>query len=91
MTVVDDRERFLLVLGPTVAPMLIAVVGVEILRGGDLLPLPPLVEVTNIISRSIGSEATRLFEMSSRLSICQSVCPLDTFFGKRDCGYFVIN
>ena len=49
MMVVGGRDRFLLVLGPTVAPLLFAVVGVEILRRGDLLPLSPvLVEVTNM-------------------------------------------
>ena len=67
MTVVDDRERFLLVLGPTVAPMLIAVVGVEILRGGDLLPLPPLVEVTNIISERIVHTRTRIRRPTNNL------------------------
>ena len=47
MMVVGGRDRFFLDLGPTVAPLLFAVVGVEILRRGDLLPLSPiLVEVS---------------------------------------------
>ena len=51
MMVVGGRDRFFLDLGPTVAPLLFAVVGVEILRRGDLLPLSPvLVEVSKIIS-----------------------------------------
>ncbi len=41
-------------LGPAVAPMLLAVVGVEILRGGDRLPLlPTLEEVSIVISNDI--------------------------------------
>ncbi len=37
-------------LGPAVAPMLLAVVGVEILRGATVLLLPALVEVSIVIS-----------------------------------------
>ena len=43
----DGRERVLVDLGPAVAPMLLAVVGVEILRGATVLLLPALVEVSN--------------------------------------------
>ena len=46
----DGRERVLVDLGPAVAPMLLAVVGVEILRGATVLLLPALVEVSIVIS-----------------------------------------
>ena len=64
MMVVDGWDRFFLDLGPTVAPLLFAVVGVEILRRGDLLPLSPvLVEVTNIISLIILIHSQKVFKI----------------------------
>ena len=69
MMVVGGRDRFFLDLGPTVAPLLFAVVGVEILRRGDLLPLSPvLVEVSKIISHYTSSNLALILTKAMNLN-----------------------